>query len=410
MKQIAILIDLELSNKSGGHVKFWEKICESLLEDNLEIKLDIFFLGKVKKKRKFNDSINFIIKKPILSSKILRIVGIDADYTDLFPFNLSLFFELKKYDLLHTTDQLFTMSKTAKLASLIWTIPLTTSYHTDASSYTKYYILKIFSYLPSLIGSFFIKKIKLHQRVSENQKMKIQKYFDFCEKVMIDSNSLSSNFSKKNINKKIINLERGINKEVFTKIKKNKTNLYEKYDVPLKNKILFFCGRIHELKGANFLAKIHKGLNEKGLPVTTILTGEDIHGEECKKIGGTGLIITKYLNQNDVASLMNLCDLFVFPSLYETGPQVVMEAKSCGALCIVSPKGGGRKINHNFDGIIINKYLVSEWVKVIYNLLKDKKKISKIKNNLQKYNTNPSWKDIFFDVFYKNWKKILNNL
>ena len=52
MKRIAILIDLELSNKSGGHVKFWEKICESLLEDNLEIKIDIFFLGKVKKKRK----------------------------------------------------------------------------------------------------------------------------------------------------------------------------------------------------------------------------------------------------------------------------------------------------------------------------------------------------------------------
>ena len=52
MKRIAILVDLELSNKSGGHVKFWEKICESLLEDNLEIKLDIFFLGKVKKKKK----------------------------------------------------------------------------------------------------------------------------------------------------------------------------------------------------------------------------------------------------------------------------------------------------------------------------------------------------------------------
>ena len=45
---------------------------------------------------------------------------------------------------------------------------------------------------------------------------------------------------------------------------------------------------------------------------------------------------------------MNICDLFVFPSLYETGPQVVMEAKSCGALCVVSPKGGGRRISHNF--------------------------------------------------------------
>ena len=409
MKRIAILIDLELSNKSGGHVKFWEKICESLLEDNLEIKIDIFFLGKVKKKRKFNNFINFKIKKPILSSKILRIVGIDADYTDLFPFNIFLFFELKNYDLIHTTDQLFSMSKTAKLASFIWKIPLTTSYHTDTSSYTKYYILKIFSYLPSLLSSFFIKKIKLHQKISENQKIKIQKYFNFCNKVMINFKSLSEDFSKIKRNKKIVNLERGINKEVFKKIKINKINFYKKFNIPLENKILFFCGRIHELKGANFLAKIHKNLIEKGLPVTTILTGEDIHGDECKKIGGQDLIITNYLNQNEVANLMNICDLFVFPSLYETGPQVVMEAKSCGALCVVSPKGGGRKISHNFDGIIINKYLVNEWVKVIYSLLKEKKKISKIKNNLQKYNTSPSWRDIFFNVFYKNWKEVLNS-
>ena len=169
MKRVAVLIDLELSNKSGGHVKFWEKICESLFRDNLEIKIDIFFLGKVKKKRKFNNFINFIIKKPILSSKILRIVGIDADYTDLFPLNLALFFELKKYDLIHTTDQLFSMSKTAKLASFIWKIPLTTSYHTDTSSYTKYYILKIFSYLPSLLSSFFIKKMSLKVKVNKKK-------------------------------------------------------------------------------------------------------------------------------------------------------------------------------------------------------------------------------------------------
>ena len=409
MKRIAILIDLELSNKSGGHVKFWEKICESLLEDNLEIKIDIFFLGKVKKKRKFNNFINFKIKKPILSSKILKIVGIDADYTDLFPFNFFLFFELKQYDLIHTTDQLFSMSKTAKIASFIWKIPLTTSYHTDTPSYTKYYISKIFSYLPLLLNSFFIKKIKLHQKISENQKIKIQKYFNFCNKVIINFKSLSEDFSNIKKSKKIVNLERGINKEVFKKIKINKINFYKKFNIPLENKILFFCGRIHELKGANFLAKIHKNLIEKGLPVTTILTGEDIHGDECKKIGGQDLIITNYLNQNEVANLMNICDLFVFPSLYETGPQVIMEAKSCGALCVVSPKGGGRKISHNFDGIIINKYFVNEWVKVIYSLLKEKKKISKIKNNLQKYNTSPSWRDIFFNVFYKNWKEVLNS-
>ncbi len=409
MKRIAILIDLELSSKSGGHVKFWEKICESLLEDNLEIKIDIFFLGKVKKKRKFNNFINFKIKKPILSSKILKIIGIDADFTDLFPLNLPLFFELKKYDLIHTTDQLFSMSKTAKLASFFWKIPLTTSYHTDTPSYTKYYILKIFSYLPGILSSFFIKRIKLHQKISENQKTKIQKYFNRCDKVMINFKSLHNDFSKIKKNKKIINLERGINKEIFKKIKINKINFYKKFNIPLKNKVLFFCGRIHELKGAIFLAEIHKNLTEKGLSVTTILTGEDIHGKECKKIGGPNLIITNYLNQNEVAALMNICDLFVFPSLYETGPQVVMEAKSCGALCVVSPKGGGRNISHNFDGIVIKKYIVSEWVKIIYDILMEEKNSSKIKNNLQKFNSSPSWRHIFFSVFYKNWKKVLNS-
>ena len=226
---------------------------------------------------------------------------------------------------------------------------------------------------------------------------------------MINFKSLSEDFSKIKKNNKIINLERGINKEVFKKIKINRGYFYKKFNIPKKNKVLFFCGRIHELKGANFLAEVHKNLIEKGLSVTTILAGEDIHGSKCKKIGGHGLIITDYLNQNEVANLMNICDLFVFPSLYETGPQVVMEAKSCGALCIVSPKGGGRKIRHNFDGIIIKKYIVSEWVKVIYNLLREKKKISKIKNNLQKYNTSSSWRDIFFNIFYKNWKKVLNS-
>ncbi len=409
MKRVAILIDLELSNKSGGHVKFWEKICESLLREKLEIKMDIFFLGKVRKKRKLNNFINFKINKPILSSKILKVVGIDADYTDLFPLNPILFFELKKYDLIHTTDQLFSMSKTAKLASFIWKIPLTTSYHTDTPSYTKHYILKMFSSYPSFLSSIFIKKIKLHQKISENQKIWIQKYFNFCEKVMIDFKTLSKDFSKIKKSKKLVNLERGINKEVFKKIKINKRNFYEKFKIPLENKILFFCGRIHELKGANFLAKIHKNLREKGVRVTTILTGEDIHGDECKKIGGQNLIITNYLNQNEVASFMNVCDLFVFPSLYETGPQVVLEAKSCGALCLVSPNGGGRTIRHNFDGIIISKYLINEWVKVIYSLLKEKKKISEIKYNLQKYNTSPSWKNVFFTVFYKNWKKVLNS-
>ena len=51
MKKIAILVDLELSKQSGGHVKYWQRIVKSLKEEKLDYKLDLFFLGKEKKKK-----------------------------------------------------------------------------------------------------------------------------------------------------------------------------------------------------------------------------------------------------------------------------------------------------------------------------------------------------------------------
>ena len=111
----------------------------------------------------------------------------------------------------------------------------------------------------------------------------------------------------------------------------------------------------------------------------TILAGENIHGNTCKEICGPNLKIVNYLDKNEIATFMNVCDLFVFPSLYEIGPQVILEAKACQAVCVVSPQGGGKRIIHNFDGIIINKYSVVSWANEVLNLLDNSKKINKIK-------------------------------
>ena len=123
-----------------------------------------FFLGEKKERKVVNKFISLNIIKPIFSSSFLRFFGIDADYTDLSPVNPSLYLKLKKFDLIHTTDQLFTMSKTAKLVSKKYNIPLTSSYHTDAPNYTKFYVSKILNHFP--FSSFFINKLKLPEKVS----------------------------------------------------------------------------------------------------------------------------------------------------------------------------------------------------------------------------------------------------
>ena len=45
-KKIAILIDLELNEKSGGHVKFWEKISQSLVKKKTKYQFSVIFFGK----------------------------------------------------------------------------------------------------------------------------------------------------------------------------------------------------------------------------------------------------------------------------------------------------------------------------------------------------------------------------
>ena len=73
--------------------------------------------------------------------------------------------------------------------------------------------------------------------------------------------------------------------------------------------------------------------------------------------------------------MMNICDLFIFPSLHETGPQVVLEAKQCQAVCLVSPGGGGEG-DKKMGGWNYHKRLkyVNVWSSIVLNLLREKKK------------------------------------
>ena len=147
-------------------------------------------------------------------------------------------------------------------------------------------------------------------------------------------------------------------------------------------KFFFFCGRIHRLKGVILLSKINKILNEKGFNVTTIMAGENIHGKDCRDIYSKKLIILDYLDQKQISKFYNICDFFVFPSLYETGPQVVLEARACGAICFVTRTGGGKRIKKSGeDGIVLKEKNPEIWANEIIKLMRDKNKIKLMKKN-----------------------------
>ena len=405
---VAVLVDLMLVKKAGGHVKYWQRISEALSEQKIDCHITVFFLGEKNQTQKINKNVKFTTLRPILSSKILRSFGIDADTTDLSPMNPRLFFLLKRFQIIHTTDQFFCMSTTAKLASRFFKIPLTTSIHTDTPPYSKYYVEKIikkFNFLK--INNYLIQTLKLHKKIE--QKM-LNKVYDFirCTKAAMVADNIYSpqNLITKTGNKNITKLNRGIDNKIFNS-KKNNKDIFAKYNIPYTDKIIFFSGRIHELKGALLLAKIHKRLLKSGISVTTLMAGENIHGKLCKEIAPNKLNLIGYLSQQDLADLYRSCDVFVFPSNFEIGPNVVIEAKACGAVCVVSPNGGGKRIYFpGKDGIIVKKWNLDLWVKTLRDLLKNENKIIKIKKFLESNSKITSWKEVFIKEIFPHWKKV----
>ena len=314
MKKIAILVDLELKDNAGGHVKFWERISYSIKNLNHGVSITIFFLGKKVQKKKIGKQVSFFIIKPTLSSKILAPLGVDADSTDLFPINLKLLFILRNFDLIHSTDQLFSMANTATIASRIWKIPLTTSLHTDTPSYTEYYVKKIFKNLPRFFSYFLIKKLKLHKKIQNNQRKKMRNYLKYCQVAMINDHISIKKFEfPESSRNKISKLSRGVNKAIFFKRKVSKEKVLRKYNIQKNEKILFFCGRVHELKGAVLLSEVHNILRKNNVKVVSILAGENIHGERCLKEGDNKIRLIGHVKESQVAELYNICDLFVFP-------------------------------------------------------------------------------------------------
>ncbi|MHA6692432.1 glycosyltransferase [Devosia sp. A449] len=54
-----------------------------------------------------------------------------------------------------------------------------------------------------------------------------------------------------------------------------------------------------------------------------------------------------------LGDLYRSCDVFVFPTLEEGGPQVTLEAAGCGLPVITTPMGASRLVEHDRNGIIV---------------------------------------------------------
>lgn len=128
----------------------------------------------------------------------------------------------------------------------------------------------------------------------------------------------------------------------------------KKYDIDDKDKKIFensrviiTVGKLKEQKGQWHLIRAFKKIVEKNKDVKLIILGTGYLEEYLEKLIldlnlKDNVFLLGHKNKN-IYTYMNKSDLFVFPSLFEGMPNVVLEAMECGLPIIATDCYGGNK-------------------------------------------------------------------
>jgi glycosyltransferase involved in cell wall biosynthesis len=151
-----------------------------------------------------------------------------------------------------------------------------------------------------------------------------------------------------------------------------------KFGIPEEKKIILYLGRIHKIKGIDFLIKAYAHLiNDMHYKdVLLVIAGpDDGYLKEAKSLT-SALGISKHVlftgplyGQDKLEAYVD-SDVVVLPSRYETFPMSVLEAYACGKPVIASKVGGLEDLIINGEtGLLFEAGNIKRLTRSIFNLI-----------------------------------------
>jgi len=162
----------------------------------------------------------------------------------------------------------------------------------------------------------------------------------------------------------VVRLKNVVDFQVFTPAAAP-AGLREKLGIRPEEAVLGFAGELREKKGQQFLLEALRRVRE-ARPACLLVIGEVRPSELPRLMQWTGpgaledhrIIVTGQLaTPAEVNEHLQLCDVYLQPSLWDGMPNALLEAMAAGCGCIASDAGGIPEIITNgVDGIIIPRW------------------------------------------------------
>lgn len=213
---------------------------------------------------------------------------------------------------------------------------------------------------PVSVRNIFLEEIRIHpeSRVSLSQEHELQLPDDEFnrmagESLQADHIIVASGFTKRTLMENGIEAEKikivpyGVNHTIFVERKEYKRN-----KDTLK---VLFVGSLNQRKGLSYLAEAIKKLQDNSCNIECIVTGRGIVDKELVlKYGLKNVAIRLNVSREELVSIYQDADVFVFPSLCEGFGHVILEAMATGLPVIATKNTAGPDIiTDGYDGFIV---------------------------------------------------------
>ncbi len=213
---------------------------------------------------------------------------------------------------------------------------------------------------PVSVRNIFLEEISIHpeSRVSLLQEHELQLPEDefnrmAAESLHADHIIVASGFTKETLIENGVGAEKirivpyGVNHEIFVERKE-----YKRSKNALK---VLFVGSLNQRKGLSYLASAIKKLQDNSCNIEFIVTGRGIVDKELVfKYGLKNVVIKLNVSREELVSIYQDADVFVFPSLCEGFGHVILEAMATGLPVIATEHTAGPDIiTEGYNGFIV---------------------------------------------------------
>lgn len=265
--------------------------------------------------------------------------------------------EFKDADIIHLHNlhgwyfNLKTLEKMSKLKPIVWTLH-------DMWAMTPHCA---HSYDCELKDGFYqCMSLNSYPRITWNN----ENYLSGCKKNIYDNSKLNlvvpSLWLKNKVKESVLKdkdidlIYNGIDENIFNI--SDKINARQELEISLNKKVILFLsdgGKRNEFKGWNFIEKVVEEFKDDNNVLFLCVGGKETAKD--KKYNNL-LYISKISDKKVLAKYFSASDIFLYPSLADNCPLVVLEAMACGVPIVTFNTGGIPELVTHLDNGYIAKY------------------------------------------------------